>query len=167
MSTIAQRITPFLWFHNEAEEAVNYYVSVFKNSKITSVTRYDEAGAGASGQKEGTVMTVAFVLDGQEFVAINGGPHFTFSCAVSFVVNCETQEEIDYYWDKLSDGGDPSAQQCGWLADRWGLSWQVVPTIMPELLTSPDPGVPQRTMEAVLKMKKINLAAVKEAAAAN
>lgn len=167
MSKISQRITPFLWFHNEAEEAVNYYVSVFPNSKITSVTRYSEAGAGASGQKAGTVMTIAFVLDGQEFVAINGGPHFTFSCAVSFVVNCETQEEIDYYWDKLSAGGDASSQQCGWLADRWGLSWQVVPTIIPELLTSSEPGIPERTMEAVLKMKKINLAAVKEAVAAN
>jgi predicted 3-demethylubiquinone-9 3-methyltransferase (glyoxalase superfamily) len=166
MSTISQRITPFLWFHNEAEEAVNYYVAVFPNSKVTSVTRYDAAGAKASGQKEGTVMTVSFVLDGQEFVAINGGPHFTFTCAVSFVVNCANQVEIDYYWEKLSAGGDPTAQQCGWLTDRWGLSWQVVPTRMPELLTSSDPAVARRTMEAVLQMKKIDLAAVEKAAAA-
>lgn len=163
MSRIAQRITPFLWFHNEAEEAVDYYVSVFQNSKITATTRYNEAGAKASGQREGSVMTVGFQLDGQDFVAINGGPHFSFSCAVSFVVNCETQEEVDYYWGKLSAGGDPSARQCGWLADRWGLSWQIVPTIIPELMTSSEPEIARRTMEAVLQMKKIDIAAVKKA----
>jgi len=167
MSKIVQRITPFLWYPDTAEEAVNYYVSVFRNSKITSVTRYDEAGAKASGQKEGTVMTVGFQLDGQHFVAINGGPHFSFSCAVSFVVNCESQEEIDYYWDKLSAGGDPSVQQCGWLADRWGLCWQIVPTRIPELMTNSNPDIPRRTMEAVLQMKKIDLAAVEKAAAGN
>lgn len=164
MAAITQRITPFLWFDRQAEDAVHYYVSIFKNSKITSAIRYDAAGAKASGQPVGTVMTVGFILDGQEFVAINGGPHFPFSCAVSFVVNCETQEEIDYYWDKLSAGGDKSAQQCGWLADKFGLSWQIVPTVVPELMTSADPEIPRRTMEAVLQMKKIDIAALKKAA---
>lgn len=163
MSKITQRITPFLWFDSRAEEAINYYVSIFKNSKITSITRYDEAGAKASGQRAGTVMTIGCVLDGQEFVAINGGPHFQFSCAVSFVVNCETQEEIDYYWGKLSAGGDPSAQQCGWLADKFGLSWQIVPAIIPEYMTSSDPEKPGRTMQAVLQMKKIDIATIRQA----
>jgi predicted 3-demethylubiquinone-9 3-methyltransferase (glyoxalase superfamily) len=167
MSKISQRITPFLWFDKQAEEAINYYVSVFPNSKITSITRYDEAGSQASGQPVGTVMTVGFILDGQEFVAINGGPHFHFSCAVSFVVNCENQEEVDYYWGKLSAGGDPSSQQCGWLADKFGLSWQVVPTIIPKYMTSSDPQVPLRTMQAVLGMKKIDIATVEKAVTAN
>lgn len=163
MKTIAQRITPFLWFDGQAEEAANNYTSIFKNSKILSITRYDEAGAKASGQPVGTVMTVAFQLDGQEFVAINGGPHFKFSCAVSFVVNCETQDEVDYYWEKLSEGGDETAQQCGWLADKYGLSWQVVPTVVPELLTSPEPEKPLRAMQAILQMKKIDIATVMKA----
>ncbi|HEY5791982.1 MAG TPA: VOC family protein [Chthoniobacterales bacterium] len=164
MKTLAQRITPFLWFDRQAEEAVNDYISIFKNSKITSVTRYDEAGAKASGQPAGTVMTVAFQLDGQDFVAINGGPHFQFSCAVSFVVNCETQDEVDYYWEKLSAGGDETAQQCGWLADKYGLSWQVVPTVVPELLTAGDPEKSRRVMQAVLQMKKIDIETVLKAA---
>lgn len=158
-----QKITPFLWFDDKAEEAANFYVSIFPNSKITAVTRYDEAGAKASGRPAGTVMTVAYELNGQKFVGINGGPHFTFSCAVSFVVNCESQEEVDHYWDRLSEGGDPTAQQCGWLADRYGLSWQVVPTFLPEILTGDDPVKAQRAMEAVLGMKKIDIAAVKQA----
>ena len=163
MPQLAQRITPFLWFNNQAEEAVRYYVSIFESSRILSTTRYDEAGARASGQAAGTVMTLAFQLDGQEFVAINGGPHFSFSCAVSFVVNCQTQAEVDYYWEKLSAGGDASAQRCGWLADRFGLSWQVVPTLVPELMTHPDPAVARRAMEAVLQMKKIDIATVQRA----
>ncbi len=165
MKLVTQRITPFLWFNGQAEEAARFYTSVFKNSKILSTTHYDEAGAAASGQPAGSVMTVAFQLDGQEFVAINGGPHFSFSCAVSFVVNCEDQEEVDYYWDKLSAGGAPEAQQCGWLADQFGLSWQVVPTLIPELLTGPDPETAARTMRAVLGMKKIDIAAVQRAVA--
>lgn len=167
MKTIAQRITPFLWFNTQAEEAINYYVSIFPNSKVTSTTRYDEAGSQASGQPAGTVMTVGCILDGQEFVAINGGPHFTFSCAVSFVVNCKDQAEVDYYWEKLSAGGDPSSQQCGWLADKFGLSWQVVPAIIPEIMTGPDPAAAQRAMEAVLGMKKIDIATVQKAVEGN
>ena len=119
----AQRITPFLWFDSQAEEAVGFYTSVFKNSKIVSVSRYGEEGAEASGRPKGTVMTIAFQLDGQEFVALNGGPIFAFTEAISFVVNCESQEEIDYYWERLSKGGEEKAQQCGWLKDRYGLSW--------------------------------------------
>ena len=165
MKTLAQRITPFLWFDGQAMEAVPFHVSIFENSKILSTTRYDDAGAKASGQPAGSVMTVAFQLDGQEFVAINGGPHFAFSCAVSFVVNCQTQEEVDYYWEKLSAGGDERAQHCGWLADRFGLSWQVVPTRVPELMTQPDPAIARRTMEAVLQMKKIDIATIERAVA--
>jgi predicted 3-demethylubiquinone-9 3-methyltransferase (glyoxalase superfamily) len=166
MSLLTRRITPFLWFHREAEEAANYYVSVFPNSRITSITRHNAASAQASGQREGSVMTVGFVLDGQEFTAINGGPHFTFSGAVSFVVHCGNQEEIDYYWEKLSAGGDPQARRCGWLADRWGLFWQVVPTRLLELLSGPDPEAGRRAMEAVLQMEKIDLAAVEKAVGA-
>ncbi|MBE2181314.1 MAG: VOC family protein [Chthoniobacterales bacterium] len=164
MKTPAQRITPFLWFDGCAEEAAAHYVSIFPDSRIKSVTRYDAAGAGASGQPEGSVMTVAFQLDGQEFVAINGGPQFPHSCAVSFVVNCTTQAEVDHYWEKLSAGGDPSAQMCGWLADKFGVSWQIVPVQIPEILTGPDAAKAQRVMKAVLGMKKIDLAAVEQAA---
>ena len=123
-----QKITPFLWFDDKAEEAVNFYVSIFKNSRITGITRYGEEGAGVAGRPKGTVMTVEFTLNGQEFVALNGGPHFKFTEAISFVVNCETQEEVDYFWEKLSAGGEES--QCGWLKDKYGLSWQVVPTVL-------------------------------------
>ena len=154
MKAITQRITPFLWFDHQAEEAAGFYISIFKNSKITSVTRYDASGAKASGQPEGTVMTVAFQLDGQDFVAINGGPHFHFTCAVSFVVNCGSQDEVDYYWEKLSEGGDETAQQCGWLADKYGLSWQIVPTLVLELLTGLDAEKSRHVMKAVLGMKK-------------
>lgn len=164
MRTITQRITPFLWFDNQAAEAAGFYTSIFPNSKILSTTRYNEAGAKASGQPEGTVMTVAFQLDGQDFVAINGGPHFQFSCAVSFVVNCVSQNEVDYYWGKLSEGGDERAQQCGWLADKYGLSWQIVPTVVPELLTGPDSGKALRVMQSVMAMKKIDIETVLNAA---
>ena len=159
-----QKITPFLWFDSQAEEAASFYTSIFKNSRITGITRYSEEGAQASGRPKGTVMTVTFQLEGQEFVALNGGPHFRFSEAVSFVVNCESQAEVDYYWEKLSAGGDPQAQQCGWLKDKYNLSWQVVPTILMKLLNDPDPEISRRVMKAMLKMKKIEIEPLKRAA---
>ena len=158
-----QKITPFLWFDNQAEEAVKFYVSVFKNSKILDITRYNEESAKASGKPKGTVMTVAFKLDGQEFVAINGGPQFSFSPAVSFVVNCKSQKEMDYYWQKLSEDGDEKAQQCGWLRDKYGLSWQIVPAVLGKLLSDPDQVKSQRVMRALLQMKKIDIASLKRA----
>jgi predicted 3-demethylubiquinone-9 3-methyltransferase (glyoxalase superfamily) len=154
-----QRITPFLWFDHEAEEAANFYVSVFKNSKVKEISHY--TGEEPSGEK-GSVLTVAFELDGQEFVALNGGPKFKFTEAVSFVVNCETQEEIDYYWEKLTaDGGEEV--QCGWLADKFGLSWQVVPAKIREWMTDRDPARSQRLMHAVMQMKKLDMAAMQRA----
>jgi predicted 3-demethylubiquinone-9 3-methyltransferase (glyoxalase superfamily) len=156
-----QKITPFLWFDDNAEEAANFYVSVFRNSKIGSVARYGEAGAEVSGRPKGTVMTVAFELDGQEFIALNGGPQFQFTEAISFVVNCETQKEIDDLWEKLSDGGEKV--ECGWLKDRYGVSWQIVPAVLGEMMTDPDPARSQRVMQALLKMKKIDLAELKKA----
>ena len=153
-----QKITPFLWFDSQAEAAANFYVSVFKNSKITCLSHYGEGGPGPKG----TVMTVSFELDGQTFVALNGGPKFPFTEAVSFAVNCETQEEIDYYWEKLTaDGGEEV--QCGWLADKYGLSWQIVPTKIQEWMTDPDPVRLQRVMAAVMQMKKLDLAAMERA----
>jgi predicted 3-demethylubiquinone-9 3-methyltransferase (glyoxalase superfamily) len=152
-----QKITPFLWFDHQAEEAVGFYTSIFPNSKIVKVVKYGEAGPGPAG----TAMTVAFQLDGQSFVALNGGPHFKFTEAVSFVVNCETQDEIDFYWEKLSEGG--TQVQCGWLKDKFGLSWQVVPVMMGELLIHPDPEKSKRVMQAMMKMKKIDMRALKEA----
>lgn len=152
-----QRITPFLWFDNNAEEAMNFYVSVFKNSRVNRVTRYGEAGPGPAG----SVMTVEFELDGQEFVGLNGGPHFQFTEAVSFTVKCETQEEIDYYWDKLSEGGQKS--RCGWLKDKFGLSWQVEPRILGDLMADKDPEKAKRVMEAMLKMDKIDIEPIKRA----
>ncbi len=146
-----QRITPFLWFDNNAEEAMNFYVSIFKNSKIKKVTRYGEAGPGPAG----TVMTAEFELDGQEFVGLNGGPRFKFTEAVSFVVNCETQDEVDHYWERLSEGGEKS--RCGWLKDKFGLSWQVVPSLLAELMDDEDPAKAQRVMQAMLKMDKIDI----------
>jgi predicted 3-demethylubiquinone-9 3-methyltransferase (glyoxalase superfamily) len=158
-----QKITPFLWFDNQAEEAANFYVAVFNNSRILNISRYGESGAEASGRAEGTVMTVVFELEGQEFVALNGGPVFTFSPAVSFVVNCTTQKELDSLWDKLSAGGDEKAQQCGWLQDKYGLSWQVVPAVLEEMLQDPDPEKAERVMKAMLQMKKIDIAALRQA----
>lgn len=155
MSSKIQRITPFLWYDNQAEEAAGFYVSIFNDSKISSVTRYGEEAAKASRQPSGSVMTVAFELEGQAFVALNGGPVFKFTEAVSFVVNCESQEEVDYYWEKLGSGGDPKAQQCGWLKDRYGVSWQVVPTELIRLLS--DPARSSKVMAALLPMKKIDL----------
>jgi len=158
MTTIAQKITPFLWYDNQAEEAANFYVSIFKNSRVLGVTRYGKSGPGP----EGSVLTAAFELEGQKFTSLNGGPRFTFNESVSFVVNCETQEEIDYFWEKLSsDGGQES--QCGWLKDKFGLSWQVVPTILPELITSKDAKKSERVMQALMQMKKLDLAKLKQA----
>jgi predicted 3-demethylubiquinone-9 3-methyltransferase (glyoxalase superfamily) len=152
-----QKITPFLWFNDQAEEAMHYYVSIFKNSKVVSVTRYGDAGPGPKG----SVMTAQFELDGQRFTALNGGPHYSFTPAVSFVVNCDSQQEIDSYWDKLSDGGDPSAQQCGWLKDRFGLSWQIVPSSLGSLISGPNAG---RVVPEMMKMKKLDIAALQRAA---
>ncbi|MEY2404234.1 MAG: hypothetical protein QOD38_1785 [Acidimicrobiaceae bacterium] len=152
------QITPNLWFDTQSEEAAEFYVSVFPNSKITKVSYYGEAGPRPAG----TVLTVVFVLDGQEFTAINGGPEFTFDEAVSFLINCADQEEVDYYWDKLSEGGEES--QCGWLKDKYGLSWQVVPAAMDELFTDPDPARADRAMKAMLGMRKLDVAALQAAA---
>jgi predicted 3-demethylubiquinone-9 3-methyltransferase (glyoxalase superfamily) len=158
-----QKITPFLWFNDQAEEAVKFYASVFKNSKIGAMIRYDEAGAKAAGRPKGSVMTATFQLEGQDFTAINGGPIFKFTEAISFVVNCETQAEVDHYWTKLSEGGDAKAQQCGWLKDKFGLSWQIVPTALPRLLGDKDPKKSQRVMQAMLQMKKIVIADLQRA----
>ena len=152
-----QKITPFLWFNGKAEEAMNFYISIFKNSKILSVTRYGEAGPGP----EGTVMTAKFALNGQEFVALNGGPQFTFTEAISFVVNCETQQEVDELWEKLSAGGQKS--RCGWLKDKYGLSWQVVPTALVEMLQDKDAKKSNRVMQAMLQMDKIEIETLRRA----
>ena len=151
-------ITPFLWFNDQAEEAMNFYVSIFKNSRAGSVTRYGDAGPGPKG----SVMTANFQLEGLDFTALNGGPQFPFTEAVSFVVHCETQQEIDYYWDKLTTGGRPS--QCGWLKDKFGLSWQVVPAVLPRLLKDADPRKSQRVMKALMQMTKLDIARLQEAA---
>ncbi len=156
-----QKITPFLWFDNQAEEAANFYTSVFKNSKIGSVARYGEEGAEVSGQPKGSVMTVEFELEGQKFVALNGGPLFTFSPAISFVVNCEAQEEVDELWEKLSEGGE--TQRCGWLKDKYGVSWQIVPTVLVEMLQDKDAEKAKRVMNAMLQMDKIDIAGLKQA----
>ena len=152
-----QKITPFLWFESQAEEAASFCTSIFKNSKIASVARYGEAGPGPKG----SVMTVAFNLDGQDFVALNGGPEFAFTPAISFVVNCKTQEEVDHFWQKLSQGGKPS--QCGWLKDKFGVSWQVVPTVLGELLGDKDAKKSKRVMEAMLQMHKIDIKRLQQA----
>jgi predicted 3-demethylubiquinone-9 3-methyltransferase (glyoxalase superfamily) len=158
-----QRITPCLWFDSQAEEAAKFYNSIFKNSKITQTSHYSEAGQKMHGQKPGSVMVVAFELDGYSFTALNGGPVFKFNEAISFQVQCDSQDEIDDYWRKLSAGGDPKAQQCGWLKDKYGASWQVVPRTMGELMASGDAGKSDRVMAAMLKMKKIDLAALNQA----
>jgi predicted 3-demethylubiquinone-9 3-methyltransferase (glyoxalase superfamily) len=152
-----QKITPFLWFDNNAEEAMNFYLSIFKDSKVVSVARYGDAGPGPKG----TVMTAKFQLNGQEFIALNGGPHFKFTEAISFVVDCETQTEVDGYWEKLSEGGEES--MCGWLKDKYGLSWQIVPTVLGELLQDKDPVKAKRVMEVMLQMKKIDIKKLKQA----
>lgn len=152
-----QKITPFLWFDHQAEEAMNFYVSVFKNSKVLSVNRYGDAGPGPKG----SVMTASFELDGQVFTALNGGPVYKFSPAISFVVHCETQAEVDEYWEKLSEGGKEN--QCAWLDDKFGVSWQIVPNALIELLSDPDPIKSGRVMQAMLQMKKIDIGKLKQA----
>jgi predicted 3-demethylubiquinone-9 3-methyltransferase (glyoxalase superfamily) len=158
-----QKITPCLWFDDQAEEAAKFYTSIFKNSTIVNMTRYGEAGHEIHGRPAGTVMTVAFELDGHAFTALNGGPMFTFNEAISFQVSCATQEEVDYYWEKLSEGGDQRAQQCGWLKDKYGVSWQVIPTALIDMLTSPDAEKSQRAMKSMLQMKKIDIEELKRA----
>ena len=152
-----QKITPFLWFDGNAEEAAKFYVSVFKNAKVLTTARYGEAGPGPKG----SVMTVVFELDGQQFIALNGGPHFKFTEAISFTIDCKDQAEVDYYWDKLSAGGQQ--QPCGWLKDRFGLSWQVVPSALDEMMSDPDPVRSSRVMQAMLQMKKMDLGALRRA----
>jgi predicted 3-demethylubiquinone-9 3-methyltransferase (glyoxalase superfamily) len=163
---MSQRIAPCLWFDNQAEEAAKFYVSIFKNSKIGTITRYSKEGFDTHKRPAGSVMTVAFELDGQPFTALNGGPDFKFNEAVSLQVFCDTQQELDSYWEKLSAGGDVRAQQCGWLKDKYGLSWQVVPRVLPDMLKDHDSTRAQRVMGAILKMKKIDIGALERAAAA-
>jgi predicted 3-demethylubiquinone-9 3-methyltransferase (glyoxalase superfamily) len=158
-----QKITPYLWFDDQGEDAANFYVGIFKDSRIINVSRYGEAGKEVHRKKPGTAMIVAFELEGQPFTALNGGPQFKFTEAISFQISCESQAEVDYYWDRLSDGGDPKAQQCAWLKDKFGLSWQVVPTALPRLLSDPDRAKAGRVMNAMLKMKKIDIAALENA----
>jgi predicted 3-demethylubiquinone-9 3-methyltransferase (glyoxalase superfamily) len=165
MAAITERITPFLWFDNQAEEAVTFYTSIFKNSKVVTTSRYSPEAAKAAHRAPGSVMVVAFRLEGQSFTALNGGPMFQFNEAISLVVHCRSQEEVDHYWNRLSEGGDPRAQQCGWLKDRFGVSWQVVPDQSMALLSDPDPRKAQRAMAALLQMKKIDVAAIERAAA--
>jgi predicted 3-demethylubiquinone-9 3-methyltransferase (glyoxalase superfamily) len=163
MTSRIQRITPFFWFNTQAEEAVNSYLSIFRNSRITGTTRYNKESSQAAGRPEGSVMTIAFELEGQAFTALNGGPHFTFNEAISLVVNCESQKEVDHYWNLLSEGGDERAQQCGWLKDRFGVSWQVVPTQLIQMLSDPDADKARKAMAAMLQMKKIDLKRLQEA----
>ena len=158
-----RRISPCLWFDDEAEQAAEFYTSIFKNSKIVAITRYGKAGYDVHQRPEGSVMTVVFEIEGQSFTALNGGPVFTFNEAISFEVNCESQDEVDYYWEKLSEGGDERTQQCGWLKDKFGVSWQVVPTMLNELITDHGSEKSERAMEAMLKMKKLDIAELQRA----
>jgi predicted 3-demethylubiquinone-9 3-methyltransferase (glyoxalase superfamily) len=159
----AQPITPCLWFDTQAEEAARFYTGIFKNSRIRTISRYGEAGQEVHGRQPGTVMTVEFELNGQPFTALNGGPQFKFNEAISFQIMCRTQEEVDHYWNRLTDGGDPKAQQCGWLKDKFGMSWQVVPSELIEMINDPDREKSGRAMEAMLQMKKLDIAALKRA----
>ena len=156
-----KKITPCLWFDNQAEDAANFYISIFKKSKIMNIARYGEEGAKVSEKPEGTVMTVTFLLEGQEFMALNGGPQFKFSEAVSFVVNCSTQKEIDAFWKKLSEGGEEGP--CGWLKDRYGVSWQIVPIALGEMLQDKDTRKSEKVMKAMLQMKKLDIKVLKQA----
>jgi predicted 3-demethylubiquinone-9 3-methyltransferase (glyoxalase superfamily) len=157
-----QKITPFLWFDNQAEEAAKFYTSVFKNSKIGKILRYDEASAKAAGRPAGSVLTVEFEIGGQKFTALNGGPQFKFNESVSFVVNCKTQEEVDYFWEKLTAGGGQESA-CGWLKDKFGLSWQVTPTVLIDMLNDKDPKKAERVMKAMMQMQKIEINKLKAA----
>jgi len=160
---ILQKITPCLWFDNQAEEAARFYVSLFSNSALGTVTRYGKEGFEVHGRPESSVMTVNFRLEGQEFTALNGGPHFKFTGAISFVVKCATQVEVDHYWDKLGEGGDERAQQCGWLKDKYGVSWQIVPAALFEMMANADRIKSERVMRAMLQMRKLDLAALHQA----
>jgi len=160
-----QRFTTCLWFDDQGEEAARFYTGIFKNSRIGPIARYSKEVAAVAGRPEGAVMTVAFELDGRSFLALNGGPIFKFNEAISIMVNCETQDEVDHYWNHLSKGGEPKAQQCGWLKDRFGVSWQIVPTLLPELMSDPDPEKGRKAMSAILKMKKMDIAALQRAVA--
>ena len=160
---LIQKITPCLWFDDQAEQAAKFYTEIFKNSKIKKITRYGKEGYEIHRKPEGSVMTVEFELDGQALTALNGGPVFKFNEAISFQVDCAMQEEVDYYWEKLSEGGDENAQQCGWLKDRYGLSWQIVPRALLEMLNDPDAKKSQRVMAAMLTMKKIDIETLKRA----
>nr|WP_312745780.1 VOC family protein [Candidatus Nitrospira neomarina] len=156
-----QKITPCLWFDHQAEEAVKFYVSIFKNTKIGDITHYEEEGAKVSGRPKGSVMTITFQLDGQEFLALNGGPHFTFTEAISFIINCASQEEVNELWEKLSEGGEKG--QCGWLKDKYGLSWKIVPTVLSEMMQSHDSKQNNRVMSSLLQMKKLDIKRLQEA----
>lgn len=160
---VIQKITPCLWFDDQAEEAVAFYAAIFRSSRIVEVARYGEAGREIHGKPAGTVMTVAFELEGQAFTALNGGPMFKFNEAISFQVSCKTQEEVDHYWERLSAGGDEQAQQCGWVKDKYGVSWQIVPGVLVEMITDPDSAKSQRVMGAMLQMKKIDIEGLKRA----
>lgn len=157
------KIIPCLWFDTQAEEAANFYVSIFKNAKINLISRYPAAGQETHGKPAGSVMTVEFELDGQSYTALNGGPHFKFTEAISLQVECETQEEIDYFWEKLSEGGPVDAQVCGWVKDKFGLSWQIVPKAMAEMMASPDTEGMRRAFAAMMEMKKLDIAALQRA----
>jgi predicted 3-demethylubiquinone-9 3-methyltransferase (glyoxalase superfamily) len=161
MATVIQKITPFLWFDTQAEQAAEFYISVFENSRITQINRYGRAGQDTHGKESGTVMTVEFEICGQTMVALNGGPQFNFNEAVSFAIACENQDEIDYFWTKLSEGGEES--RCGWLKDKYGLSWQVVPAALPQILNDADAAARDRVMDALLKMKKFDLQKLQQA----
>jgi len=158
-----QKISPCLWFDDQGEEAAKFYTSIFKDSKIGDVTRYGKEGYEIHGREEGTVMTVEFEIEGQKFLALNGGPIFKFNEAISFQVYCETQEEVDYYWEKLSEGGDEKAQQCGWLKDKYGVSWQIVPVVLTKMLQDKDAKKSQRVMKALLQMRKLDIKTLTEA----
>ena len=157
------KITPCLWFDSNAEEAVRSYASIFKKSKIGKIARYGKEGYEIHGKPAGSVMTIEFELDGQTFTALNGGPVFKFNEAISFQVHCKTQEEVDHYWEKLSKGGDKKAQQCGWLKDKYGVSWQIVPTVLGNMMQDKDPKKTERVMGALLQMKKLDIARLKQA----
>lgn len=158
-----QKISPCLWFDHQAEDAARFYTAVFKSSKILAISRYGEAGKEIHGRPPGSVMTISFELNGQTFTALNGGPVFTFTEAISFQIECETQAEVDHYWERLSEGGDPNAQQCGWLKDKFGVSWQVVPKVFSKMLGDPASEKSQRAMHAMLQMKKLEIAALERA----
>jgi predicted 3-demethylubiquinone-9 3-methyltransferase (glyoxalase superfamily) len=161
--TLTSKISPCLWFDDQAEQAAHFYVSVFKRSRLIGTTHYGEAGFEIHGRPAGSVMSVLFELEGQPFTALNGGPLFTFNEAISMQITCETQDELDDYWDRLSDGGDPQAQQCGWLKDRYGVSWQVIPSLLQDQIGRGDAAQGDRVMTALLKMKKLDLHTLKRA----